>query len=250
MAFTVPPVIIGSNDPVSGASPRTIAATGVVGRTYLAACGRYSATDDFLTMTDNGGNTWNRVTFAPTSGSVGRRVEAWVCTPTAPFTQITYTLSNTLFATVAVVELMGGTGVVDAFASDVRSNTGSTTPAPVTGTPTKSNTMAIAWMQANPNNVSQVSVASPFTKLTGGADQGPVVAYAYNLPSGVAAGAQWTLSSATGTGHAILFFEEAAPPPPTESWSEWNGTTEVPLTLQGVWNGTTVEPVTFDTVTT
>jgi len=34
--------------------------------------------------------------------------------------------------------------------------------------------------------------------------------------------------------------------PPTEAWSLWNGTTEQPLTLDGVWNGSTVQPATVE----
>jgi hypothetical protein len=33
------------------------------------------------------------------------------------------------------------------------------------------------------------------------------------------------------------------------AWSEWNGTTEVPLTLEGEWNGVTVTPANTDSVT-
>lgn len=37
-------------------------------------------------------------------------------------------------------------------------------------------------------------------------------------------------------------------PPPSAAWSLWNGTTEVPLTLDGVWNGTTIDALSFDSV--
>ena len=33
------------------------------------------------------------------------------------------------------------------------------------------------------------------------------------------------------------------------NWTEWNGSAEIPLTLEGVWNGTSVDPVELDEIT-
>jgi hypothetical protein len=35
---------------------------------------------------------------------------------------------------------------------------------------------------------------------------------------------------------------------PTANWTLWNGTSEVPLTLDGTWDGSTVTPASFDSV--
>jgi hypothetical protein len=37
--------------------------------------------------------------------------------------------------------------------------------------------------------------------------------------------------------------------PMTPQWSEWNGTTEAPLTVDGEWNGTAIGALSFDFVT-
>ncbi|WP_433332516.1 hypothetical protein [Spirillospora sp. CA-294931] len=37
-------------------------------------------------------------------------------------------------------------------------------------------------------------------------------------------------------------------PTPKGSWSLWNGTAEVPLTLAGIWNGTNILTATIDQV--
>ncbi len=43
---------------------------------------------------------------------------------------------------------------------------------------------------------------------------------------------------------------EIGPIAPTGAvWSLWNGSTEVPLTLDGVWNGSSIDPTDFDRVT-
>ncbi|MEU4726528.1 hypothetical protein AB0G06_43615 [Nonomuraea dietziae] len=39
-----------------------------------------------------------------------------------------------------------------------------------------------------------------------------------------------------------------SPAPSGATWSLWNGTSEVPLSLEGVWNGTSVTPLSFDRV--
>lgn len=250
MAFSTP-VIVANSDPVSGTSPRTLTCTGVPGRIYVATCGRYSAADGYNTFSDNGGNTWTRVDYAPKSGTTGRRVEIWVCVATNGFSQVTFTLLNTLYATVNIVEIQGGSGVIHAYNTDVRASSAGVTPPPVTITPTQANTMTLAWCQANPNNITAMSVAAPFTELdTGGLTQGPQVAYAYNLPTGSAVGAQFNIGTTTGNGHAIISFEEDATPPSSSPFTLWDGTNEQPLDIEGVWNGSAIVPVVFDQVYT
>lgn len=48
---------------------------------------------------------------------------------------------------------------------------------------------------------------------------------------------------------ALTYTEGAGGGGETSPWTEWNGTTEVELTLEGEWNGTTVQPLTFDQIT-
>lgn len=225
-------------------SPKTISCSGVVGRTYVACLGRYSAADSFDTVTDSGSNTWTRVDYAPKSGTAGRRVELWVCTPTASFSSVTLTFSGTSFATASIVELIGGTGTVNAHNAIERS--ASTTPAAVTITPSEAKTMVIAFIQANSNTTSQITPSSGWTTLTS-ASEGPKIVYKYNPTVGTALGVSWTLATGTGSGHAIAAFSETGAAP-TSPWTMWNGTQEVTLTLAGQWNGASLIPLTFDSV--
>lgn len=243
MPFTTPPVVVGTKDPVNATSPTVITATGVVGRTYVAILGRYTATHDFDTVTDDGSNTWTMIRSVPVSGSTGRRAELWVCNPTSSFTQVTLTFTDISFATATIIELQGGTGAIDVHNGLERAS--STTPTAVNVTPTQANTLVIAGIQANPNLTSAITASAGWTELAGTQSQGPEIAWRYNPSVGVATGVSWTLGSASGSGHVIAAFIEAAPDSP---FYLWDGTDEVPLTIEGVWNGATVDPVDFDEV--
>jgi len=110
--------------------------------------------------------------------------------------------------------------------------------------------MLIAFVMANPNGVSDITVPPGWTGVGGEPSVGPKVAYQYAPPKDIAVGCAWVFASAAGSGHAIVALEESAvEPPPSGSFTWWDGTTEEPVTLEGFFNGTTVEPITFDMVT-
>lgn len=222
-------------------NPKTLTYNGVPGRIYLLCLGRYLAADSYASVVDNAGNTWTRVDYAPKSGTTGRRIEIWMCKPTVAFTQVIATQNNTGFGTASLVEIQGGTGVVNA--ANALERSGSTAPAPVTVTPTKANTMVVAIVQANPLTTTQIHQSVGWTPLSSAAE-GPKIAYRYNPASGTPVGVSWTLDASNGSGHALVALEEAA----ASNWFLWDGTTETPLTLDGEWNGSTITPCIFDTV--
>lgn len=221
-------------------SPIVTTAAGVVGRTYILCISRSTAQDPFTTVTDTGGNSWTRRTYAPTSGTAGRRVEMWTCVPTSTFTSVSaaFTGSGTAYAT--LVELVGA-NAMNAVASDFRTSAQGTAPPPVTITPSVADTMAVSMCQANSNLVSQMTASAGWTALSTD-PEGPAVVYRNVASSGTVTGVSWTLTTAVGSGHAIIAYSPSAPPSPTIS--VWNGTAEVTATIEGVWNGTTVTAVT------
>lgn len=220
-------------------NPKVLTYNGVPGRTYLLFLGRYLAADSFTAVTDSAGNTWTRLDYAPKSGTTGRRIEVWKCTPTAPFTSVTATQNNTGFGTASLVEIQGGSGTVNAVLALERAS--STTPAAVTITPTKPNTLVLAAVQANTNTTSQITPSAGWTNL-GSAAEGPEIVYQKSPPAGSPVGVSWTFTNAQGSGHAIVALEDAGP------WFLWDGTTEVPLNLEGTYNGISIDPCMFDTV--
>lgn len=238
MAFSNPVTVATAT--ASSTSPKVLTYNGLVGKTYVLCLGRYNAADSFSAVTDDGGNTWTRVDYAPKSGTTGRRIEIWKCKPTAPFTSVSATMAGgTSFGTAALVELTGGSGVVNA--SNAIERAASLTPAAVTLTPTKPRTMVISIIQANSNLTSAIHESTGWTALSSAAE-GPKVVYKYNPPAGTALGVSWTLDTSTGSGHAIAAFEEES------VWFLWDGTTEIPLNLDGTWNGTSIDPCMFDVV--
>lgn len=239
MAFSNPVTVATAT--TGATTPKVLTYNGVPGRIYLLCLGRFQAADSYTTVTDDGGNTWNRLDYAPKSGTTGRRIEMWMCKPTAPFTAVSATQNNTNFGTASLVEIQGGSGTVNAVAAIERA--GSTTPANLTVTPTKAKTMVVAIIQANPLTTSQIHEASGWTVISS-APEGPKIAYRYNPPASSPVGAGWTLDASNASGHAIVALEEAGSGP----WYLWDGTTETQLTLDGMWNGSTITPCIFDTV--
>lgn len=222
------------------ANPKVLTYNGVVGRTYLLCLGRYLAADSYTAVSDSGGNTWTRVTTAPASGTVGRRIDMWICTPTVPFTSVSATQNNNGYGTAALVEIQGSSGIVNAYNS--ASHSSSATPSPVLATPTKSNTLAVAICQANALQISQITPSSGWTAITSEVE-GPKIVYRKDLPANTPAGVSWTFSSANGSATAIVYLEEQSSGGP---WTVWQSEEEVPLTLGGMWDGDSIVPVTLD----
>ncbi|WP_204019303.1 hypothetical protein, partial [Micromonospora andamanensis] len=135
-------------------SPLALAHTGVVGRLYLLVLARSSAADAFTGVTDNEGNTWEQVVYAPTSGSVGRRIEYWICQPTDAFATISpaFTGAGTAYASLYEITGHDAGDAVDQAAADHRS--ASTSPAPVEITPSGTGRLAVAAVAWSPNGPS------------------------------------------------------------------------------------------------
>lgn len=227
----------------SATSPRTINYSGTTNRLYVVALSRSTAADPFTTVTDNVGNTWTRGTFAPTSGSVGRRIELWYCIPTDAFSTITIAFTGAGQAQATLIEINGhDTPPVDAINSGFSS--ASTTPTPVTITPSAAGTLVLAAIQANSNTDGQITTNAGWTRLSTN-NQGPALAYRTDAPSGAAIGVTWTLTASVGSGQAIMSVLPGAggPPPDGPTLMVWNGTAEVSATIEGVWNGSTLQPV-------
>src|SRR5690606_1716294 len=102
---------------------------------YLLIVAAPSATAAITDVTDDGGNTWARLAYAPTSGAVGRRIEAWLCQPGTPFeaVQVAHDETATVYATLIEITGHDTATPVDQVAAEVRSAT--STPAALTVTP-------------------------------------------------------------------------------------------------------------------
>lgn len=227
------------------ASPLIVSYGSGVGLLYVLIASRDSAADPYTTVTDDVGNTWTRQTFAPTSGTVGRRIEMWTCVPTTAFSTITLAFTGAISAQATLLEVIGfTTPFLDQINSGVRAAT--LTPAPFTITPTVNDALVIGAVQANSNTDAQITNNSGWTRLaTHG--KGPSIVYQTGIPSGAAIGVTWTFALSAGSGHVIASFVPAAgPTEPTVT--VWNGTIEVSAAIEGVWNGTTIVPATTDAV--
>lgn len=228
----------------STTSPLTITHSGVIGRLYVVFATRNTATDAYTGVTDSGGNTWTRLNFAPSSGSVGRRIEQWYCVPTSTFTSITLAFTGTGQAQASMYEITGqAASFLDTNNADFRAS--STAPTAVTTTPSEANTLVIAAVQANSNTAAQCTPSAGWTSL-GTASAGPAVVYQANPASGVALGVSWTFVTAAGSGHSIGAYKMAPAVAPTAT--VWDGATEVPVVSVAVWDGATEVPASLDSV--
>lgn len=239
MAISTPVIVATAT--ADGTNPKTFTYNGSVGKFYVLMLGRYLAADSFTSISDTGGNVWTRADYAPKSGTTGRRVEVWTCKPTAPFTSVSANQNNTGFGDGVLIEVTGTSGVINA--KNALESAGTTAPAAVNVTPTKSNTLVISAVQVNPLTQAQITASAGWTRLTT-PDTTPAVAYKLNPTSGVATGVSWTFSTSNGSATGIIALEEQT----TGPWFQWNGTTEVPLTLDGIWNGTSITPASFGSV--
>ncbi|GAB3856545.1 hypothetical protein GCM10029963_53100 [Micromonospora andamanensis] len=139
-------------------------------------------------MTDNEGNTWEQVVYAPTSGSVGRRIEYWICQPTDAFATISpaFTGAGTAYASLYEITGHDAGDAVDQAAADHRS--ASTSPAPVEITPSGTGRLAVAAVAWSPNGPS-LDVCFAFGSVTTDSRSGhgshnvrPGVKWAHSVP--------------------------------------------------------------------
>jgi hypothetical protein len=183
-------------------SPLTATAAGVAGRLYVLILARSSAADPFTTVTSDGaGNTWTQATFAPTSGSVGRRIEVWYLHAADAFTAVeaAFTGAGTAYASLYEITGHDTSTPIDEVDSIHRSS--STTPAALEITPGQAGTLAIAAVAASPNGLAAITPSAGWTSLTSDTG-GPAVVYQVDPPTSPI-GVSWTLDSAAGSGHAI-----------------------------------------------
>jgi hypothetical protein len=226
-------------------SPLTQAYAGTVGKTYVLFAAKRSAQASVTAVSDDAGNTWTRIDYAPKSGTVGRRIEAWICTPAAPFASVTVTFpaDQTLCA---LVEVSGADGTVNAYAADVRANT--TAPAPVTITPSIEGTLVLAAVMANPAEDATITAPAGWLRL-GTRSEGPAIAYRTDAPASVPVGVAWTFGTGAGSGHLILALTPAPAGPSGPTVTVWNGSAEVAATVEGIWNGSQIVPCAVESIT-
>ncbi|MBQ1047845.1 hypothetical protein KBX50_05150 [Micromonospora sp. C51] len=183
-------------------SPITVTHSGVADRLYLLVISRSTATDPYTTVTDSAGNSWTRQTYAPTSGSVGRRIEMWTCIPATPFATVSAAFTGAATAYASLYEITGHhpSTPIDQVASDFRS--ASTTPTAVQVTPSGAGRLVVSACQANNNTIAQMTPSAGWIVL-GSHSGGPAVAYQVDPPAGSPLGVSWTFANSVGSGHAI-----------------------------------------------
>lgn len=182
-------------------SPLSLTHAGATDRLYVLVLARSSAADPFTTVIDNASNTWTRITYAPTSGSVGRRIEMWTCQPTIAFASVSVGFSGAGTAYASLYEITGHHATpLDQAASDHRSST--TTPAAVEVTPSGTGRLVIAGVACAPNTLAQITASPGWTALPSH-DGGPAVVYQTDPAASAPLGVSWTLATSAGSGHAI-----------------------------------------------
>lgn len=231
----------------SATSPITITYSGNTSKLYLLVASRDGAADPYTTVVDSAGNTWTRYTFAPASGTVGRRIEYWFCDPGTPFTSITLSFTGVTSAQATLVEI---NGYADAFVDQITSGVRAATFAPVafTITPSMSGSLVVAAIQANNNTDSQITIDAAWTRLSTNT-KGPSIAYRTDVVGGSDIGASWTLTNSVGSGHAIVSLVPSAPTVGEPTITVWTGSVEIPAAIEGIWNGSTVVAATIGSVT-
>lgn len=241
-AWTTPPTTVAIF-PSSSNAVIPVTYTSVPGKTYVVLAAKRSAAAEVGEVVDDADNTWARIDYAPKSGAVGRRIEAFICTPATQFTQVE--ILNPGAQTLAMlIEVTGSSGVVNAHNATFSSAT--TTPASATITPTESGLLVIAGIMANSNLAAAITAPAGWSYLTV-PTEGPQAVYRVT-DSPASVGVSWALEVSQGSGQ-VIFALEPALAGPAPSFYIWTGTTEEPLSLAGVWNGTEVVAVDPDSLT-
>jgi hypothetical protein len=234
--------LVGSAGTVSATTPVTVTRTTAAGNLLVALCSRTSATDVFTTITDTAGNTWTPAVVAPTSGSVGRRVEIWYCANAASITTLSAAFSGAAPGAVTLHEFSGAAtaSVVDAAFGKVQAATTGPTAAQVT--PTQTDDLVIGFIRANAGVAQTYTLdAGSYTAITVPIAEHHGIAYQIGPTSGAATGPTWTLGTSTGSGSATVAFKVAATPT-SGAVKHWNGSAWVDAnatTPVKYWNGST-----------
>ena len=196
-----------------------------------------STTDVTTGVTDSASGTWTQVAAAPSSGTVGRRVEMWTRSGSPAITTVTITYTGTQPMHAALLNIGGSTGIGSSTAAPVATfQSASTTPTSPSLTTTSASMLAISMCQANSNTQAQHVPGAGWTRGTT-STSGPAWAWRNDLANATSAACQWTLTTSVGSGQAIAAYTAAAPTTPTVT--VWNGTAEASVASVTVWNGTT-----------
>ncbi|GGM14377.1 hypothetical protein [Micromonospora yangpuensis] len=189
-------------------SPLTITYAGVAGRLYVLVLARSTATDQYTGVTA-GANTWTLRTAAPSSGSVGRRIEVWTCQATATFSSVVAAMSGGGIGYASLYEITGHnpSAPVDSAAVTSGIRSASLTPEAYLVTPSGPGRLVLAAVQANNNTTDQITPSAGWTTLPS-ASGGPKVVYRLDAPV-EAQGPAWTLANSVGSGHALVALNPA-----------------------------------------
>lgn len=185
-------------------SPLTISHTSEAGHLYVLVLARSSAADPFDGVSDDGGNTWDMWAYAPTSGSVGRRIELWTCQPDSPFQAITIALSGSGTAYATLLDVTGHDPDDPIDDSEVAAvhRASSSSPTGPEVTPAVPGCAAIAAIACAPNTTAQITPPAGWQALQTHVG-GPMIVYQVDPEVGTPLSASWQLASAAGSGHVL-----------------------------------------------
>ena len=239
--------LLGSAGATGTTSPVTATRTTTTGSLLVALLSRSSATDAFTGVTDTAGNTWQQAVFAPTSGTVGRRVEIWYCQNATSVTSVSAAFSATQTAAITLHEFAGVATSGALVTSFAKVQSSSTTPTAAQVTPTDANDLVIGHIRANTGVAQTYTLtASGYTTISVPIAEHHGIAYRIGGTPNVATGPTWTLGSASGSGSATAVFKAAPTTPTDTNVKYWNGTQWVeakPAHPVKYWNGSTwVQP--------
>jgi hypothetical protein len=208
--MAIAPVFAAVASPNTG-SNITLTYAGVSGRLYVVLGGSSLLPSAPTGVTDDGGNTWTLIESTPASGTTGRRAFMYYTVATSSFTVVTVAHDHLGQLTASLAEVTGfdNTTTLDTHASISRA--ASLTPAAITATPTNSGSLEFCIIQCDTDNhITQVTVPSGFTDLTGYNSLGPKIVYKIGPTTGTPDGAAFVLTVSQGCGLVTAFFNAAA----------------------------------------
>lgn len=164
-------------------------------------------------VTDTAGGSWTRLSFAPTTGTVGRRVELWTKFGSAAITAVSVAFTGTTAAHASLIKLnnVSTTFGQGPYATSFQAAT--TTPTELTVALPEPNMLVISALQANSNTQAQHVQETGWTKGTT-STAGPAWAWRNDLGA-VTDGCKWTTTASQGVGSAIIAFRSAPATSPT-----------------------------------
>lgn len=229
--------LLGNAGIITSTTPAVVTHTTTAGSLLVAMCSRTASSDFFTGVTDTAGNTWTLAAAAPSSGSVGRRVELWYCANARSITSLSVAFAGTSQAAVTLHEFAGvaTTNALDTAFAKFQSSSLAPTAANVT--PSTANSLVIGMLRANASGAQTYTLTSTgWTSNNVAMGENHAVAYILNPTVGVATGPTWTLALSAGSGSVTAAFKAA----PTATVKTWDGTQWVNANAStpiGYWNG-------------